>query len=157
MAFVKERISDEDRAAYAAKGVNFLPHQKSWSIDKEKDTFLMFIGQDRHDMGGTTHSWWHFYHQGKLFKITSDIAVRPNKEERPDYFDLPIVKIELENNVDSKTEIFMRDLSSFLLIGIDKFIDLLSLAFTNFERYYDTADDKRDYEYTIFVKFLIKG
>ena len=57
MTFVKERISDEDRAAYAAKGIRILPSSIAWAIDREKDAFLIKIGQDRYDMGGTTHTW----------------------------------------------------------------------------------------------------
>ena len=100
MTFVKERISDEDRAAYAAKGIRILPSSIAWAIDREKDAFLIKIGQDRYDMGGTTHTWWDFYYDKKLFRITCDIGITPKNTTDLNYYEVPIVAIEIYKNTE---------------------------------------------------------
>ena len=73
MAFVNERISEEDRKKYGLDEVDkWLSNtgkvpNRSWTIDHERETYLRVINRGREEY--SYKSTWHFYWRGELMTV----------------------------------------------------------------------------------------
>ncbi|MDR0467384.1 MAG: hypothetical protein LBG67_00870 [Campylobacteraceae bacterium] len=117
MAYVNEKISDEDYEKYNLaeidKRLRISNPSSAWTIDREREIWLRLYRQttDRDNFGEEIYTIWDFYRKGYLISVkTEGIKWVHDKERNEVYQYLKILSLEIPKEIENEKEQILKEL-----------------------------------------------
>jgi len=107
MAFVNERISEEDKAKYKISEIPDYPqkHWNSWTIDRDRYCFLLYNGMS-HDL--PFQYFFIFSYQGYIAKIDVEVKGNGKSPEGVNLTDYDICRVKMSEQLKVKQDEILR-------------------------------------------------
>jgi hypothetical protein len=134
MAFVNERISEQDRKKYGLDEIDNSPGMgvhapaRYWTIDRDRSIYLRYLGRGREEFANRTT--WHFYWNEELLVVdllTLDTGGRPGE---PCWAKKKIHRLPLPPHLSPRRDEIIADLYDAIAAHKDNGVFSKSTAYT---------------------------
>jgi hypothetical protein len=129
MAYVNERISDDDMVKYRIAETSWphrVTHFRDWVIDRDRDIYLRRANDDR---GETTNEYWSFYWMGYEWAVWGyRLSYEPKTGSRPAQYSVKLRFTKFPETLQSRIDQVRADFME--AYRADLFNKNLEIAFT---------------------------